>query len=84
MKDLTNREIKIGDIVAFHSSGYKSLYRGYVYNIGEKMICVEYEPYGDVDYSSLGYVKKHKIYPRNCVIIASEDPTTLDKISRIL
>ena len=38
MNDFTDREIKIGDIVAFHSSGYKSLFKGYVYNIGEKML----------------------------------------------
>lgn len=84
MKDFTNREIKIGDIVAFHSSGYKSLFKGYVYNIGEKMICVEYAPYGDAEYIHLGYIKKHKIYPHQCIVLESQDPVTLTKTTRIL
>lgn len=84
MNDFTDREIKIGDIVAFHSSGYKSLFKGYVYNIGEKMICVEYTPYAPSPIVPVGYTKKHYVYPHQCIVLESQDPVTLTKTTRIL
>lgn len=89
MKDFTNREIKIGDIVAFHSSGQKQMFQGYVYNIGEKMICVEYLPYPNIGYLpyphiSTTYTKKHKVYPSQCIILESIDPVTSTNIKRTL
>lgn len=84
MNDFTNREIKIGDVVAFHSSGYKSLFKGFVYNIGEKMICVEYTPYAASPIVPVVYTKKHKVYPYQCIILESQDPVTLTKTKRII
>jgi hypothetical protein len=80
MKDFTDREIKLGDTVLFYSVGFKSMYRGRVYNIGEKMVCVEYNPYNSDPLN----VDKYKVYPKQCVVLESEDPVTLTKISRIL
>ena len=84
MKDFTDREIVIGDVVAFYSSGYKSMYRGYVYNIGEKMICVEYTPYAASPRVLNVAIKKHKVYPYQCVILESQDPVTLTNFKRTI
>ena len=80
MKDFTDREIKLGDTVLFYSVGYKSMYRGRVYNIGEKMVCVEYSPSPNYRFN----VYKYKVYQKQCCVLESEDPVTLTKISRIL
>lgn len=84
MTDFTGRDIKIGDIVAFHSVSYKSLFRGFVYNIGEKMICVEYTPYAASPHVPNVDTRKHKVYPYQCVVLESEDPITLTKITRVI
>lgn len=81
MKDLTGREISINDTIAFYSNTFKKMYRGNVYNLGEKMVCITYSPY---ETSSLNDPWKHKVYPTNCVIIESEDRTTLAKIPRTI
>jgi hypothetical protein len=80
MKDFTDREIVIGDIVAFYSVSYKGMRSGRVYNLGEKMVCVEFAPYT----SNLLNIKKYKGYPKECIVLESEDPVTLTKISRML
>lgn len=80
MQDFTDREIKLGDVVVFYLTGYKSMYRGTVYKIGEKMICVEYNPNPLAPLN----VYKYKVYPHQCIVLESEDPITSTKISRIL
>ena len=67
MKDFNNREIKIGDIVAFYSFTYKGMYSGRVYNLGEKMVCVEFTPYTNNPLN----IKKYKGYPKECIVLES-------------
>lgn len=59
MNDFTNREIKLGDTVAFFSKKFGKTYNGRIYNIGEKMVCVEYSPY----FTRPVDIQKYKVYP---------------------
>ena len=62
MKDFNDQEIQVGDEVIFYKVGYKRLMRGRVYNIGEKMVCVEYST------SPMSNIGKYKVYPLLCIL----------------
>lgn len=82
MKDFTGREINIGDDVIFFAKMYNNMMQGIVYNIGEKMVCVQFH---DKEYRacSLTKPKTYKIYPDQCIICTSESIDATGIVTRV-
>ena len=79
MKDFTGRTINIGDDVIFYCKAYKSMQVGKVYNIGEKMVCVQF----NFEIGDIIKPKVYKVYPTHCIVFSSEVVDESGKVTRI-
>ena len=71
MKDFLDREIKLGDKVAFQRPRYKTLHTGFVKTIGKICIRVSYED--PIYLFRNSGIREVNIYPSQCIIIESEE-----------